>query len=157
MSIKLALYQPDIPQNTGALMRLAACCGVSLEIIEPCGFVWSERKMQRAGMDYIERATVTRHPSWEAFRTAVTGRLVLLTTAATTVYTDLTYESGDILLLGRESAGVPESVHAEADVRVRIPMADELRSLNVAMAGAMVLAEALRQTNGFPGRGSKAA
>ena len=150
MSIRLALYQPDIPQNAGTLLRLAACCEVPLEIIEPCGFVWSDRRLQRAGMDYAELANVTRHVSWEAFREARPGRLLLLTTAGAKIHTKIAFEDGDILLLGRESAGVPEAVHEAANIRLRIPIAENARSLNVAIAGAMVLGEALRQTNGFP-------
>ena len=107
MRIRLALYQPDIPQNAGTLIRLAACCDVALDIIEPCGFVWSNRRLQRAGMDYIELANVTRHSSWDAFRAATDGRLILLTTQASSSYVEIQYESDDILLLGRESAGVP--------------------------------------------------
>mgnify|MGYP001424908271 CR=1 FL=1 len=156
MMIRLALYQPDIPQNVGTLMRLAACCEVGLDIIEPCGFVWSDRRLQRAGMDYIELANVTRHTSWVAFRKEIKGRLVLLTTQASLPFTGETYQEDDILLLGRESAGVPQDVHKAADVRVRIPIAEAARSLNVALAGAMVLGEALRQLSRFPGQGTKA-
>ena len=153
--IRLALYQPDIPQNVGTLMRLAACCDVGLDIIEPLGFVWSDRRLQRAGMDYIELANVTRHKSWAAFRKVIKGRLVLLTTQAALPFAGEAYQEGDTLLLGRESAGVPPDVHQAADVRVRIPIADTARSLNVAVAGAMVLGEALRQLSGFPGQGTK--
>ncbi len=137
-------------------MRLAACCEVGLDIIEPCGFVWSDRRLQRAGMDYIELANVTRHTSWVAFRKEIKGRLVLLTTQASLPFAGETYQEDDILLLGRESAGVPQDVHNAADVRVRIPIAETARSLNVALAGAMVLGEALRQLSGFPGQGTKA-
>ncbi len=137
-------------------MRLAACCEVGLDIIEPCGFVWSDRRLQRAGMDYIELANVTRHTSWVAFRKEIKGRLVLLTTQASLPFTGETYQEDDILLLGRESAGVPQDVHKAADVRVRIPIAEAARSLNVALAGAMVLGEALRQLSRFPGQGTKA-
>ena len=157
MSIRLALYQPDIPQNAGTLLRLAACCEVPLEIIEPCGFVWSDRRLQRAGMDYTELVHVTRHISWEAFREAIPGRLLLLTTTGAEVHTEVAFKDGDVLLLGRESAGVPKDVHAAADIRLRIPIAENARSLNVALAGAMVLGEALRQTNGFPGQRTAAA
>ena len=153
--IRLALYQPDIPQNVGTLMRLAACCDVGLDIIEPCGFVWSDRRLQRAGMDYIELANVTRHNSWAAFRKVIKGRLVLLTTQAALPFAGEAYQEDDTLLLGRESAGVPPDIHQAADVRVRIPIADTARSLNVAVAGAMVLGEALRQLSGFPGQGTK--
>lgn len=157
MTLKLALYQPDIPQNAGTLLRLAACLGVSLEIIEPCGFVWSDKRLQRAGMDYIEFADVKRHISWEAFQSTVSGRLILLTTKGSVAHTDVAFADGDILLLGRESAGVPDSVHDAADLRVRVPISKEARSLNVALAGAMVLGEALRQTKGFPGQRIEAA
>ena len=156
MRIRLALYQPDIPQNAGTLIRLAACCDVALDIIEPCGFVWSNRRLQRAGMDYIELANVTRHSSWDAFRAATDGRLILLTTQASASYVEIQYESDDILLLGRESAGVPPDLHDTADLRVRIPIAESARSLNVALAGAMVLGEVLRQSDGFPSQGIEA-
>lgn len=147
----LALYQPDIPQNTGALIRLSACFGIPLDIIEPCGFLWSDAKLKRAGMDYLEHAEITRHASWETFRDARCGaRLVLLTTKAEQSYGDFSFQLDDILLLGRESAGVPDFVQETADARLRIPMRAGMRSLNVAMAGAIVLAEALRQTGGFP-------
>ena len=157
MSIRLALYQPDIPQNTGALIRLGACCRVPIEVIEPCGFVWSNRHLRRAGMDYADMAVVTRHVSWDAFRVAVSGRLVLLTTRGDTDHTDANFNCGDILLLGQETAGVPEEIHSNVDLRVRISMAHGARSLNVALAGAMVLGEALRQIDGFPGGGMKTA
>ena len=129
---------------------------MSLDIIEPCGFVWSNRRLQRAGMDYIELANVTRHSSWDAFRAATDGRLILLTTQASASYVEIQYESDDILLLGRESAGVPPDVHDTVDLRVRIPIAGSARSLNVALAGAMVLGEALRQSDGFPSQGIEA-
>lgn len=155
--MRLALYQPDIPQNAGAILRLAACMAVPLEVIEPCGFIWSDRRMRRAGMDYIERAALRRHTSWQAFRQSVGGRLVLMTTAGSTDFTEFAFRDGDILLFGRESAGVPEEVHAAADARLRIPIADGVRSLNVAVAAAMVLGEALRQIAGYPGRRTAAA
>tara|TARA_B100000029_G_C17249948_1_gene842363 strand:+ start:112 stop:585 length:474 start_codon:yes stop_codon:yes gene_type:complete len=157
MSIRVALYQPDIPQNTGALIRLGACFRVPIEVIEPCGFVWSDRYLRRAGMDYTDMAVVTRHVSWDAFRVAVSGRLVLLTTRGDTDHTEANFKSGDILLLGQETAGVPEKIHSHAALRVRISMVDGARSLNVALAGAMVLGEALRQVDGFPGREKKTA
>lgn len=146
--MRLALYQPDIPQNTGTLLRLGRCLDVPVEIIEPCGFVLSDRRMKRAGMDYLDQARWTRHLSWDAF--AETSRregwrLVLLTTQAETGYTKFAFESDDVLLLGRESAGVPPTIHAAVTSRVTIPMAAGARSLNVALAGAMVLGEALRQ------------
>ena len=149
----LALYQPDIPQNTGALLRLGACLDVPVHIIEPAGFDVSDRTLRRSGLDYIQHAQIVRHISFEAFdkwRTD-THRLVLLTTAASIAHTDLTYEPGDILMLGRESAGVPEQVHDVADERVRIPMAEGRRSLNIVTAAAIVLGEGLRQTGGFAG------
>ena len=150
--MKLALYEPDIPQNCGALLRLAACLATPISVIEPCGFVISDKRLRRVGMDYLERVEMTRHESWEAFLTQSTGRLLLLTTQAATAYTQFSYRSGDTLLLGRESAGVPDHVHDAVDARIVVPMAPGARSLNVAMAGAMVLGEALRQTDGFPGR-----
>ena len=146
--MRLALYQPDIAQNCASLIRLGACLGVPVDIIEPCGFLFSEKGFRRAGMDYLELASVTRHPSWEAFRPE--GRLVLLTTRATLAYTGFAFAADDVILLGRESAGVPDEVHAAAHARLRIPMRAGLRSINVAQAAAMVLGEALRQTDGFP-------
>ncbi len=150
--MRLALFQPDIPQNTGTLIRLAACMGVPLDIIEPCGFPWDDRALKRAGMDYVALADVTRHTSWAAYRTAKAAgtRLVLLTTKGTEPYTGFAFRPGDVLLVGRESAGVPADVHDAADARIAVPMRPETRSLNVAVAAAMVLGEALRQTNGFP-------
>jgi tRNA (cytidine/uridine-2'-O-)-methyltransferase len=151
--MRLALFQPDIPQNAGALIRLGACLGVEIEIIEPCGFILSDTRLRRAGMDYIELATVTRHASWNAWcevRADRPGRLILLTSKALHHYTDFAFEPDDTILLGRESAGVPAEVHDAADARLRIPLLPGLRSLNVAQAGAMALGEALRQTNGFP-------
>ncbi|MGF1629928.1 MAG: tRNA (cytidine(34)-2'-O)-methyltransferase [Kiloniellaceae bacterium] len=160
--MRLALYQPDIPQNCGALIRLAACLGVGLDIIEPCGFLLDDRRLKRAGLDYHALAAVRRHPSWRDFRTALQAtcretavegprpRLLLLTTGGDRSYTDFVYAAADILLLGRESAGVPEEVHAAAEARLVIPLRADCRSLNVAQAGAMVLGEALRQTAGFP-------
>lgn len=149
--MRLALFQPDIPQNAGALMRLAACLGVGLDIIEPCGFVLDDRRLRRAGMDYLDHLDWRRHPSWAAFlNDRGPGRLLLLTTSAETVYTDIAYAGDDVLLLGRESAGVPNEVHAHADLRLKIPMVTHMRSINVAQAGAMVLGEALRQNAQFP-------
>ena len=154
--MRLALFEPDIPQNTGALLRLGACLGVPVDIIEPCGFLWSDAKLKRAGMDYLGLVALTRHASWDAFRRTTEGsRLVLLTTKGAQSYLDFVFAPSDILLLGRESAGVPDEVHACADTRLLIPMREGLRSLNVAMAGAIVLGEALRQTKGFlPGQAS---
>ncbi|MSO71248.1 MAG: tRNA (cytidine(34)-2'-O)-methyltransferase [Alphaproteobacteria bacterium] len=150
--MRLALYQPEIPQNAGTLLRLGACLGVEIDIIEPCGFAFTDRLFLRAGLDYLPRATYYRHDSWDAFLTARPpgARLVLLSTRASQSYVSLAFRPTDILLLGRETEGVPESIHATADERVRVPMRAGLRSLNVAVAGAMVLGEALRQTVAFP-------
>jgi len=148
--MRLVLYEPDIPQNTGALLRLAACLDLPVDIIEPCGFFLDDKRLRRAGMDYLEHVAVTRHNSWPAYRGAAAGRLVLLTTAADDRYVDFRFRPEDNLMVGRESAGVPDAVHAAADVRLRLPMRPGLRSINVALAAAMVLGEALRQTNLFP-------
>ena len=148
--MRLALYEPDIPPNTGTLIRLGACLGVPLDIIEPCGFPLSDRTLKRAAMDYGPDAEVSIHPSFAAFREKLPGRrLVLLTTKASLSYLNFTFSPVDTLLLGRESAGVPDEVHDLAAARIRIPMRPGLRSLNVAVAGAIILAEALRQTGGF--------
>jgi tRNA (cytidine/uridine-2'-O-)-methyltransferase len=150
--MNLALFEPDIPQNTGAMLRLAACFGVPVDVIEPCGFVWSEARMNRAGMDYIDHAKIRRHADWDAFQSDLTerkSRLVLLTTKGTTPYFDFKFRADDTLLMGRESAGVPDHVHAAAQGRLVIPMQPNCRSLNVAQAAAIVTAEALRQTGGF--------
>jgi tRNA (cytidine/uridine-2'-O-)-methyltransferase len=150
--VRLALYEPDIPQNTGTMLRLAACLGVAVDVIEPCGFVLSDSRMRRAGLDYLDVVDLTRHISWSTYwaaRDAQVGRLVLLTTGATTAYTQFAYRPGDTLLLGRESAGVPDAVHQVVDAAVVIPMVAGMRSLNVAVASAMVLGEALRQIEGF--------
>ena len=149
--MRLALYQPDIPQNAGSLIRLGACLGVGLDIIEPCGFLLSDRNFRRAGMDYAAQAAVRRHDSWDRFcQDRGPGRLVLLTTKAAQSYVSFAFAPTDILLVGRESAGVPDEVHNIADARLLIPMQPGLRSLNVAQAAAMVMGEALRQTAGFP-------
>jgi tRNA (cytidine/uridine-2'-O-)-methyltransferase len=148
----IALFEPDIPQNTGTILRLAACFGIEAHLIEPAGFPTSDRAFRRAGMDYLDAVKLVRHVSWDAFeewRNAQGLRLVLFTTRATTSYLDHRYAPGDILLFGRESAGVPDHVHDAADVRLRIPMQTGLRSLNVAMTCAMAVSEALRQTGGF--------
>lgn len=149
--VSLALYQPDIPQNTGTILRLAVCLSMRVHIIEPAGFIWSEKSFRRSGMDYLEKADIVRHNSFEHFLEARgESRLIVLTTAAGQNYSEFEFSAGDILLLGRESAGVPQDVHDCADARVVIPMAEGTRSLNVAMAAAMVSGEALRQTKGFP-------
>jgi tRNA (cytidine/uridine-2'-O-)-methyltransferase len=151
--LRLALYQPDIAANAGATLRLAACLGVPLVVIEPCGFVWDDRRLRRAGLDYLARATVTRFPSWagfDAWRRAERSRLIVLSTAGSEDYHKVAYRPGDVLLGGRESAGVPDEVHASADVCVSVPMVAGRRALNLVTALAMVLGEALRQTEGFP-------
>jgi tRNA (cytidine/uridine-2'-O-)-methyltransferase len=145
----IAMYQPDIPQNVGAMMRLAACTGAELHIIEPCGFPWDERKIRQSGMDYVDNMDYTRHESWAKFRENTAGRrLVLLTTKGAEPYYNFEFQDGDIILAGRESAGVPDEVHNAAHARLLIPMAGSARSLNVVNATSMVLGEALRQING---------
>ncbi len=150
--MRLALYQPDIPQNAGTMLRLAACLGVPVDLIEPAGFVMTEKHLRRAGMDYLEHTELVRHQSWQAFinRPERQGRLVLLTTRADTTYVDFRFAANDTLIVGRESEGVPDAVHQFVDAAVRVPMVAGLRSLNVAVAAAMVLGEALRQTNQLP-------
>jgi tRNA (cytidine/uridine-2'-O-)-methyltransferase len=153
--VRLALYEPDIPQNAGSLMRLGACLGVGIDIIEPCGFLLTDRNFRRAGMDYLKSADICRHSSWTRFHEDFLARpgprrLVLLTTKADMAYCDFGFAPDDTILLGRESAGVPQPVHDAADARLLIPLRPGLRSLNVAQAAAMVLGEALRQTALFP-------
>ena len=148
--MRLALFQPDIPQNLGAAIRLGACLGVPVDVIEPCGFAFSDRALARAGMDYAERAAVTRHADWNAFRAVQTGRLVLFTTTGDIRLPDMPFTSDDVLLFGAESSGVPAHVHEAATCRVRIPIAADARSLNLAIACAMAAGEALRQTGGWP-------
>lgn len=148
--IEIALYQPDIAGNAAAVMRLAACLGVKVSIIEPAGFTWSSSSLRRTGMDYLDKADLVRDPSWPAYRRRTAGRRsVLLTTRASLPFSEFAFHNGDILLLGRESAGVPDTVHQDVEAEVVIPMRPGLRSLNVAMACAMVTAEALRQTGHF--------
>lgn len=147
--IHLALYQPEIPQNTGTLLRLSACLGVPLHIIEPCGFVWSNRHLQRSGMDYVEASLHTRHPDFASFRAHTTGqRLILITTDAELSYRDMVFQPHDILLCGRESSGVPNDIAALCDASVIIPMRPPCRSLNLAVAATLVVGEALRQLEG---------
>ena len=149
--MRLALFQPDIPQNAGALIRLGACLAVPLDLIEPAGFLIDDRRLSRAALDYLTAADLTRHPSWERFlRDRRPGRLVLLTTRAEASHIDFAFRPDDALLLGRESAGVPDEVREACDAEIRVPMRPGLRSLNVALAAALVLGEAVRQTNGFP-------
>lgn len=150
--MNLALYQPDIAQNTGTMIRLAACLNVPIDIIEPCGFPFSARGLKRAGMDYVETAEIKRHTNWEEFNTwrlEQGKRLILLTTKAAIPYTECTFRPDDIIMVGRESAGVEDFVHEAADERVIIPMPGGLRSINVAISAGMVLGEALRQTDLF--------
>jgi tRNA (cytidine/uridine-2'-O-)-methyltransferase len=149
-AMRLALYQPDQAGNVGAILRLAACLGVPVDIVEPCGFPWSDRALKRAGMDYAEIARVARHPSWEDFEPAIEGRMVLLTTAGDVRLDEARFGAGDVLLLGSESRGVPAEIHRKAALRVRIPQAPGTRSLNIAVAAGIVLGEALRQTNSWP-------
>lgn len=152
MAVDLALYQPDIAQNTGTLLRLGACLGVMVHIIHPTGFQFSPRSIKRGALDYLEHALFTEHDSYahfDAWRRNAGRRLALLTTKTATSAYEAAYRPDDILMLGRETAGVPEAVAADADLRVRIPMRQDMRSLNVAVAGSLVLGEALRQTNGF--------
>jgi tRNA (cytidine/uridine-2'-O-)-methyltransferase len=158
--IRLALFQPDIPQNTGTMLRMSACFGISVDIVEPAGFPVTDRAFRRAGMDYLDHCDIVRHISWRAFdeaRRAQRRRLVLLTTKGAVRHTDFAFEPGDTLMVGRESAGVPDDVHAAADVRIVISMRPALRSLNVAVSAAVVVGEALRQTGGFASFGTEGA
>jgi tRNA (cytidine/uridine-2'-O-)-methyltransferase len=154
--MRLALYQPDIAQNTGTMLRLCACFGIPVDVIGPTGFDMSDRALRRSALDYLTHVNLTRHASFETFMEQRTiagssqGRLVLLTTKARMSHCDFAFACNDTLLLGRESAGVPEAVHERVDARITIPMQPGLRSLNVAVAAAIVLGEALRQTDGFP-------
>lgn len=150
--MRLALFQPDIPQNTGTLLRLGACLDLPIDIIEPCGFLFNEKALVRAGMDYLDFAQYCRHDSWEDFlkfradNPQEYGRIVLMTTHATRPYTDFCFQENDIILMGRESAGVPEAVHQTADARLTIPMNPNARSINMAISAALAVGEALRQT-----------
>jgi tRNA (cytidine/uridine-2'-O-)-methyltransferase len=152
MAVELALYQPDIAQNTGTLLRLGACLGIRLHIIHPTGFPFSPKTLKRGVLDYLEHAEYTEHDSYahfDAWRRAEGRRMVLLTTKASVSAYEASFQPADILVLGRESAGVPDAVAADAELRIRIPMRQQMRSLNVAVAGSLVLGEALRQTNAF--------
>jgi len=151
--LRIALFQPDIPQNCGTILRLCACLGIEAHIIEPAGFPVSDRAFRRAGMDYLDRVTIVRHAGWKSFdewRRQESLRIVLFTTRASVSYLDHAFSSRDILLFGRESAGVPDEIHAAAEARLTIPLRPDMRSLNVAVAVAMAAGEALRQTDGFP-------
>lgn len=148
--MRLGLFQPDIPQNLGAAIRLAACLGVPLDVIEPCGFPLDDRSVRRAAMDYAGQAEVMRHASWTDFLSVKRGRLVLFTTRGATPFHDFAFDADDVLLFGRESAGAPDEVHAAADARVFIPLAAGARSLNVVTAATLALGEGLRQIRAFP-------
>ena len=150
--MRLALYQPDIAQNAGTLLRLGACLGVAVDIIEPCGFIFDDQRLRRSAMDYLAHAEIARHSSWREFLPRLAGaRLVLLSAHAPTAYTDFLFQRSDVLLVGQESAGVPEEVRARADAALCIPLRPGLRSINVALAAAMVIGEAMRKTDQFPG------
>ena len=148
--MRIALHQPEIAGNVGTILRLAACLGLAVDVIEPCGFAFSDRALARAGMDYAERAAVTRHADWPAFAAARRERLVLFTTAGDMRLPDVTFAPDDILLFGSEGAGAPPHVHDAATLRVRIPIAADARSLNLATACAIAAGEALRQTGDWP-------
>ena len=151
--MRIALYQPDIAGNVGTIIRMAACFGVPCDIIHPCGFAFSERGMKRAGMDYVAQASVSQHDNWSAFEhmaASTSRRIVLLSSKASVALPDAVFAADDIILMGSESAGVPAAVHARADLRIHIPMQTGFRSLNVAVAAGIALAEGLRQTGQFP-------
>jgi tRNA (cytidine/uridine-2'-O-)-methyltransferase len=150
MRLRLAFYQPDQAGNVGTILRLAACLAIPVDLIEPCGFPFSDRALKRAGMDYLEIASVSRHSGWAAFEAGIEGRLVLFTTAGAVPLPEARFEPGDTLLFGSESRGAPSEVHARAELRVRIPQVPGTRSLNLAVAAGIGLAEALRQTGGWP-------
>jgi tRNA (cytidine/uridine-2'-O-)-methyltransferase len=143
--MRVALFQPEIAGNVGAVLRTAACLGARVDLIEPLGFVWDDRRVARAAMDYIGHVAVTRHANWAAFESTLDGRLVLATTRGATDLWDTRFAADDVLLFGSESAGVPDAVHARADLRVRVPIRAEVRSLNLSVTVGIVLAEALRQ------------
>ena len=149
-AMRIALYQPDIAGNTGTILRMAACFGIPVDIIEPCGFPFSDRKLKRAGMDYAAAAEIGRHADWDSFRAAVSGRIALLTAHGDVPLPDARFSAGDILLAGSETAGVEKTIHDQADLRIRIPMQTGFRSLNVAVALGIALGEAMRQTEAWP-------
>lgn len=151
--LRLALYQPDIPQNTGTILRLCACLAVPVDLIEPTGFIWDDRRLRRSGMDYLEGVDLRRHRSWEAFLDDLQGtgrRLVAMTSKGAVSHLDWDFAPGDTLLMGRESAGLPDEVLAACAGRVRIPLAPGMRSLNVAVAASLAVGEGLRRLNAFP-------
>lgn len=148
--MRLAVYQPEIPGNLGAILRLSACFGVAVDIIEPCGFAFSDKRMKRAGMDYIDHVRFARHRDWDAFAAASRGRLILLSSKAALRLHDFAFAADDVLLLGQESAGVPDTVRDACAAQLRIPLRAEVRSLNVSVAAGIALGEALRQTAQLP-------
>lgn len=148
--MRLACYQPEIAGNMGAILRLSACFGIGVDVIEPCGFIWSDAKMRRAGMDYVQHVDIVHHTGWAAFRGAQVSRIILLTTKGDTRLPDFAFQPEDILLMGQESAGVPAEVAAACDASIRIPLLPQVRSLNISVAAGIALAEALRQTKGLP-------
>ncbi len=148
--MRIALYQPEIPGNVGAILRLSACFATPVDVIEPCGFLWSDARVRRAGMDYIEHVSMDRHSDWEAFQAKKKGRVILLTTKASALITQFRFETSDTLLFGQESSGVPPLVRDWCDASVRIPLANGVRSLNVAVSAGIALHEALRQTGDLP-------
>lgn len=148
--MRIALYQPEIAGNVGAILRTAACLGAAVDLIEPLGFAFSDRSLARAGMDYAQQVEIRRHADWDAFLDTVEGRIALFTTRGAERLADTQFRPGDVLLFGSESAGVPDPVHERADVRVRIPIRPGLRSLNLGVSVAIALSEALRQTGGWP-------
>jgi tRNA (cytidine/uridine-2'-O-)-methyltransferase len=148
--MRIALYQPEIAGNVGAILRLAACFGVGVDLIEPCGFVFSDARLKRAGMDYIDHVELVRHSDWDAFRAAQTGRLMLMTTHGATALHRTEFQANDVLLFGNEGSGVPAEVAAVADARIRIALRPEVRSFNLSVACGIAVAEALRQTGGLP-------
>lgn len=148
--MRIALYQPEIAGNVGAILRTAACFGVEVDLIEPMGFAWDDKRVARAGMDYIDHVTVTRHEDWSAFLATVTGRIALFTTRGAARLDETAFEPEDILLFGNEGSGAPDHVHNRADLRVRIPIREQVRSLNLSVSAGIALAEALRQTGGWP-------
>jgi tRNA (cytidine/uridine-2'-O-)-methyltransferase len=148
--MRIALYQPEIAGNVGAILRTAACFGVGVDLIEPMGFAWDDKRVARAGMDYIDYVPVTRHEDWEGFLATVAGRIALFTTRGAARLDETQFRADDVLLFGSEGAGVPDPVHTRADLRVRIPLRPEVRSLNLSVSAGIALAEALRQTGGWP-------
>jgi tRNA (cytidine/uridine-2'-O-)-methyltransferase len=149
-AMRIALYQPEIAGNVGAILRLSACLGAAVDLIEPMGFAWDDRRVARAGMDYIDHVSITRHADWDVFLATVTGRIALFTTRGAARIDQTQFRPGDVLLFGSEGSGAPDSVHERADLRVRIPLRPGLRSLNLGVSAGIALAEALRQTNGWP-------